>query len=35
MLEMAKDAMTSSSRLLIDEMVIPEVGIGEKAAALD
>lgn len=35
MLEMTKEAMLPSSRLLIDEMVIPEVGVGEKAAARD
>lgn len=35
MLEMTKAAMTPNSRLLIDEMVIPEVGVGEKAAARD
>lgn len=35
MLEMIKEAMIPSSRLLIDEMVIPEVGVTEKAAARD
>lgn len=35
MLEMTKEAMVPSSRLLIDEMVIPEVGVSEKAAARD
>lgn len=35
MLEMTKAAMVPSSRLLIDEMVIPELGVSEKAAARD
>lgn len=35
MLAIAKEAMVPSSRLLIDEMVIPEVGVSEKAAGRD
>lgn len=35
MLKLIKQAMSPTSRLLIDEMVIPEVGVSEKAAARD